>query len=334
MSGTTLEKRLAAIEKEIKSLRQPSVLSGQSTVRFEANQAGIYLKNILANLPENFYWTDREGVVLGCNDNQAKLFGLDSASELFGKSIYDIAEMVGWDKSVPDIIRKNDLEVLKTCKPLKVEETAVLDGKLRTFLSFKNPLMDDSNRVIGIFGATLDITDRKEMEELLRQEKEKAEQINKSKTEFLKDIIKELKMPFGELKKEMKKRNSEYIQQIEKIIQDVDNFAEFDLSQDEQFLLEKADVQSNAFNNMSSHSFKISPEKIKNFCSFYKQFGLCRREAECVYYMVRGMTSKKIAKIINLSYRTVEFYISNAKLKLGCRLKGDLINRVFEEGVI
>lgn len=50
------------------------------------------------------------------------------------------------------------------------------------------------------------------------------------------------------------------------------------------------------------------------------------RQSECLYYLVRGMSAKQIAKILNLSHRTVEDYIESLKNKLNCDAKSELIS--------
>jgi len=52
---------------------------------------------------------------------------------------------------------------------------------------------------------------------------------------------------------------------------------------------------------------------------------LSRREHECIYLSLRGKTAKEIGKLLSLSFRTVEDYLNNAKSKLGCLNKRDLI---------
>lgn len=54
---------------------------------------------------------------------------------------------------------------------------------------------------------------------------------------------------------------------------------------------------------------------------------LTQRELDCVRYIVRGYTSKEIAKELSLSFRTVENYCERIKTKLGCRRKQDIIVR-------
>lgn len=53
---------------------------------------------------------------------------------------------------------------------------------------------------------------------------------------------------------------------------------------------------------------------------------LTKREAECLYYLSKADSAKKIGKILNLSPRTVETYLMKVKEKLNCKTKKELIN--------
>lgn len=57
---------------------------------------------------------------------------------------------------------------------------------------------------------------------------------------------------------------------------------------------------------------------------------LTKREKECLYWLVKGMTAKEIGKKLNLSYRTIEDHIDKIKSKFGCDTKSQLINMVFD----
>jgi DNA-binding NarL/FixJ family response regulator len=48
-----------------------------------------------------------------------------------------------------------------------------------------------------------------------------------------------------------------------------------------------------------------------------KQFELNDREIETLTWAARGKTSAEIAQILNLTKRTVDFHIDNARVKLG-----------------
>ena len=55
---------------------------------------------------------------------------------------------------------------------------------------------------------------------------------------------------------------------------------------------------------------------------------LSPREAETLYYMVLGKSTKQIAYMLSVSPRTIEKYIENIKLKLNCRKALELITRI------
>lgn len=59
---------------------------------------------------------------------------------------------------------------------------------------------------------------------------------------------------------------------------------------------------------------------------------LAKRETECLYYLVRGMSAKQIANQLTLSYRTVEYYLEQLKNKLNCYSRSDLIEKAIMAG--
>ncbi len=125
----------------------------------------LYLKNILnANLPVSFYWMDKNGVILGCNEEQAHILGLSSSKELIGKSAYDLRDLFGWGDDMCEALRQNDFLVMETGKAMVTEEVMPAKGKNHTFLSHKSPLINDDGEIIGVFGFSSDITERKEAE--------------------------------------------------------------------------------------------------------------------------------------------------------------------------
>lgn len=59
----------------------------------------------------------------------------------------------------------------------------------------------------------------------------------------------------------------------------------------------------------------------ENFIQSY----LTAREAECIYFLMQGNTMKQVARVLNLSHRTVEFYLNNVKDKMGMRKKTEVL---------
>lgn len=53
-----------------------------------------------------------------------------------------------------------------------------------------------------------------------------------------------------------------------------------------------------------------------------------RRECECIVLLLEGKTMKEVGAFLDLSARTVEYYVKNMKIKLKCRTKSELISTV------
>jgi DNA-binding CsgD family transcriptional regulator len=59
---------------------------------------------------------------------------------------------------------------------------------------------------------------------------------------------------------------------------------------------------------------------------------LSTREQECSEFLLKGKSAKETAKILGLSYRTVEAHITNIKRKLGCRKISALVVKLIDLG--
>jgi DNA-binding CsgD family transcriptional regulator len=62
----------------------------------------------------------------------------------------------------------------------------------------------------------------------------------------------------------------------------------------------------------------------------YPNVYLTKREAECMFWLVQDNTINATAIKMNLSARTVEFYVKKMKLKLLCVNKKQLIHKVLQ----
>ena len=110
---------------------------------------------IVEQLCANIYWKDRKGVLLGCNKKTLASFGLSSLDEYVGKTDYDL-----FPKEQADALIKVDQEVLKCNRSIITNEVVTTQtGKKVVFLSIKTPLKDKCGEVMGIVGASIDVTD-------------------------------------------------------------------------------------------------------------------------------------------------------------------------------
>ncbi|MDQ5920714.1 MAG: two-component system, OmpR family, aerobic respiration control sensor histidine kinase ArcB [Pseudomonadota bacterium] len=125
----------------------------------------------------HIYWKDTQSNFLGCNTNVLKAFNLKKRQDFIGKNDYDFLE-----KSEADKIIAIDQSVLQGT-PYHDEEVVILtNGEVRTYVTTKNPILDDNGKIIGILGTSVDITDiknkmEKEKQELIFNEEEKIRQI-------------------------------------------------------------------------------------------------------------------------------------------------------------
>lgn len=62
----------------------------------------------------------------------------------------------------------------------------------------------------------------------------------------------------------------------------------------------------------------------------YGDIYFTKREAECMVLLLKGKTIDGVAKLLQLSPRTVEYYVKNMKAKIGCRTKFELIDLVHD----
>jgi DNA-binding CsgD family transcriptional regulator len=60
----------------------------------------------------------------------------------------------------------------------------------------------------------------------------------------------------------------------------------------------------------------------------YPNIYLTKREAECMFWIVQDYTIGQTALKMGLSARTVEFYVKNMKLKLHCKSKNKLAEKI------
>ncbi len=157
-----------------------------------------YYENIIAKLPGHVFWKNRDTILQGCNDLQAKNLGFKSREEIVGKTNYDMIVNYSSEedrKKQADDISQVDIQVMETNTTLVVEEPLQLPGgERRIYLSNKSPLHDKEGKVIGLLGIAFDITAEKEAERL-NQEKIEAEKQSQYLRAAAGSIAHELRTP-------------------------------------------------------------------------------------------------------------------------------------------
>jgi two-component system aerobic respiration control sensor histidine kinase ArcB len=151
-----------------------------------------YISDIIRYSPGFIYLKDTQFKYLICNENFAKVAGLDSPEKIKGKTDYDLV----WKETQADLFRQSDIEALSGIPKINFEEPQLqADGSTKILLANKVPLYDSQKNVIGILGNYLDITQRKKLEKDLIEAKEKAESASRAKSDFLENMRHDIRTP-------------------------------------------------------------------------------------------------------------------------------------------
>lgn len=130
----------------------------RQTIR-ELEQANTILYNIIQNTIDAIYVKDLEGNYLMANNAVSNLLHTTTL-ELLGKNDFSLLS-----KNDAEEIRKHDLTVIKSKKPMQLEEQVTIKKRTQTFLSTKVPYFDANHKVMGVIGISKDITETKEKEQ-------------------------------------------------------------------------------------------------------------------------------------------------------------------------
>lgn len=83
----------------------------------------------------------------------------------------------------------------------------------------------------------------------------------------------------------------------------------------------------------NKHNRCVSPANYL-LSDHYEGLSLTKRQSECFFYLLRGLSCKSIAKVLGLSPRTVEGYVEAIKSKMGCHSKQALIEQSIACGYV
>ena len=121
------------------------------------------LTELMDNATEDIYFKDRESRFIRTNRNHAKRFGIDNPAAAVGKSDFDF-----FTEEHARQAREDEQKVMLTGKPVIQEEKETWpDGHVTWAATIKLPLRDEAGEIIGTFGLSRDITERKRAQEEL-----------------------------------------------------------------------------------------------------------------------------------------------------------------------
>ena len=134
------------------------------------------LDALLDNLPDSIYFKDAESRFIRISRALANSFGLSDPAQAVGKSDFDFFTEAHARQAYED-----EQEIIRTGQSVSKEEMETWTDRPDTWvLTTKMPLRDHERKIIGTFGISKNITERKRMEAELLREKQFLETLNQN----------------------------------------------------------------------------------------------------------------------------------------------------------
>ena len=155
----------------------------------------LYFRSLLEKLPAGAYTCNPDGLITYFNQHAVQLWGRspklnDPADRFCGsyKLYATDGTPIAHDQCWMALALKNRLEY--NGHEILIERP---DGQMRTSLAYANPIYDEADNLIGSVNVLVDISERKQAEEALKQ-------ADRSKNEFLATLAHELRNPLAPIR--------------------------------------------------------------------------------------------------------------------------------------
>ena len=203
-----MQKRIKQLEaNERKHVRTAKTLAEyKKKVKLNKMDSNL-LQALMMNIPEAIYFKDTKSrFIRNSKTHIKKWFKQSNPDEVIGKSDFDFFSFEHAKRAYND-----EQNIIKTGKPLKAfeEKETWPDGHITWASTSKMPLYDQNGRIIGTFGLSQDITQRKQAEEKLQNTAKKLKQSNskllKSNSELqkAKDLLTKINLELNQSNREL-----------------------------------------------------------------------------------------------------------------------------------
>ncbi len=170
------EKVIYAVARDITERKQ---------VEMELSTEQFFSRTLMEKVTDQIYFKDLNSKFIRVSNNVALRFGLSNPNEVVGKSDFDF-----FTKEHAQFAYEIEQKIIETGKPvIDFEEMETWpDGRVTWVSTTKMPFYDKQGIIIGTFGISRDITDRKRTEEALRVSEERLRMVIDTTNDAIWDI--------------------------------------------------------------------------------------------------------------------------------------------------
>ncbi|MCJ7813449.1 PAS domain-containing protein, partial [bacterium] len=132
------------------------------------------LDTLMDHVPDPIFFKDKELRFIRINRAEVKHLSLIDPQEAVGKTDFDFLP-----QEYAQSAYETEREIIRSGNSITNQEVSLHDddGRKRYFLSTKVPILDESNQVVGLVGIDRDITERRQIENALKQTMQKMQQM-------------------------------------------------------------------------------------------------------------------------------------------------------------
>ncbi len=132
------------------------------------------LYTLMDHVPDPIFFKDKELRFIRINRAGANHLSLKDSQEAVGKTDFDF-----FSQEIAQLAYETEQEIIQSGNSITNQEVCIHhdNGKKRYFLSTKVPILDDSNQAVGLVCIDRDITERKQIENALKQTMQKMQQM-------------------------------------------------------------------------------------------------------------------------------------------------------------
>ncbi len=151
--------------KAIRSIGTVQDITKRKQAEDALRNSEAHVRSLIETLPDLVWLKDPEGVYISCNHRFESFFGAKEA-EIVGKTDYDFVS-----KELADFFRENDRCAIEAGGPSVNEETITFaeDGHSEMLEVIKTPMYDPEGDIVGVLGIARNITERKKLEDKLKE---------------------------------------------------------------------------------------------------------------------------------------------------------------------